>query len=144
MELRQEIAKMSDITSTLSGNVEGDSEATKTKLIAAGGIFGALGASLCCVVPVVLFMFGVSGAWMSNLTALTPYKPIFIAITAGFLGYGFYLVYRKPKVACAEGSACAKPLPNRLVKGSLWSATVLVAVAFAWPVIIPVIAPYIF
>ncbi len=135
---------MSDIANTLSGEVEGDGEATKTRLIAAGGILGALGASLCCVVPLVLFMLGVSGAWIGNLTALTPYKPLFIALTAGFLGYGYYLVYRKPKVACAEGSACAKPLPNRLVKGSLWFATVLVVIAFAWPVIIPVIAPYIF
>ena len=119
-------------------------EKTKTRLIAAGGILGALAASSCCVVPLVLFSLGISGAWMGNLTALTPYKPYFIALTLALLGYGYYLVYRKPKVACADGAACAKPLPNRVVKGSLWFATALVLIAFAWPLIIPVIAPYIF
>jgi len=135
---------MSDITNTLTGDAEGGNDATKTRLIAAGGILGALGASACCVVPLVLFSLGISGAWIGNLTAMTPYKPIFIAATIGFLAYGYYLVYRKPKVACAEGSACAKPLPNHLVKGALWFATLLVLTAFAWPLIIPVIAPYIF
>lgn len=135
---------MSDVVKSETRADAGRNEAAKTKLIAAGGILGAIAASTCCVVPLVLFTLGISGAWIGNLTALTPYKPFFIAITLGFLGYGFYLVYRKPKLACAQGEACARPLPNRLVKGSLWVATILVATAFAWPVIIPVIAPYIF
>jgi len=111
----------------------------KTKLIAAGGILGAIAASTCCILPLVLFSLGISGAWIGQLTALAPYQPIFIAITAGFLGYGYWLVYRKPKIACAEGSACARPLPNRLVKTALWGATALVVLAFLWPFILPLI-----
>ncbi len=132
------------MTSIENSEVVEPDETTKTRLIAAGGILAAIAASTCCVVPLVLFSLGISGAWIGNLTALTPYKPFFITITLGFLGYGYYLVYRKPKVACAEGEACARPLPNRIVKGALWFATVLVLIAFAWPLIIPVIAPYIF
>jgi mercuric ion transport protein len=135
---------MSDISTIATGEVVSSDETTKTRLIAAGGILGAIAASTCCVVPLVLFSLGISGAWIGNLTALAPYKPFFITITLGFLGYGYYLVYRKPKIACAEGTACARPLPIRLVKGSLWFATLLVLIAFAWPLIIPVIAPYIF
>jgi len=135
---------MSDIATVEVGEAVSSDETTKTRLVATGGILGALAASTCCVVPLVLFSLGISGAWIGNLTALTPYKPFFITITLGFLGYGYYLVYRKPKVACAEGEACARPLPNRLVKGTLWVATLLVLIAFAWPLIIPVIAPYIF
>ena len=135
---------MSGSTILTAGESAATDDKTKTRLIAAGGILGALAASSCCVIPLVLFSLGISGAWMGNLTALTPYKPFFIAITLGFLGYGYYLVYRKPKVACADGSACARPLPNRVVKGSLWIATALVLTAFAWPLIIPIIAPYIF
>ncbi len=135
---------MSDITTLDVGEAANSDETAKTRLIAAGGILGAIAASTCCVVPLVLFSLGISGAWIGNLTALTPYKPFFITITMGFLGYGYYLVYRKPKVACADGEACARPLPNLLVKGSLWSATLLVLIAFAWPLIVPVIAPYIF
>src|ERR1044071_7676585 len=59
-------------------------------LLSVGGILGALAAASCCVVPFALFMLGVSGAWISNLTALAPYQPIFATVTLGFLGGGFY------------------------------------------------------
>lgn len=111
----------------------------RQRLIAAGGILGALAASSCCIVPLVLFSLGISGAWIGNLTALAPYKPLFIAGTAGVLGYGFYLVYWKPKQACADSAACARPIPNRVVQFTLWVATVLVVAAFAFDYVAPVL-----
>ncbi len=96
-------------------------------LIAAGGLLGALAASSCCILPLVLFSVGLGGAWIGNLTALAPYQPIFAAITLAFLAGGFYLVYLRPGRACAADEACARPLPNRIVKTSLWIATLLVA-----------------
>ncbi|MGJ8586245.1 MAG: mercuric transporter MerT family protein [Marinosulfonomonas sp.] len=117
-----------------------DPESRKARMIAAGGILGALAASTCCIVPLILFSLGVSGAWIGNLTALEPYKPIFIAITLGFLGYGYWMVYRKPK-ACADGETCARPLPNRLVKSALWASTILIVIALFWNWIAPVVAP---
>ena len=105
---------------------------------AAGGILGALAASSCCLLPVVLFTLGISGAWIGNLTALAPYQPIFFAATAGFLGVGYYLVYRQPKVVCADGT-CGRPLPGRLVKGVLGAATVLVLAAVAFDCLAPVL-----
>lgn len=107
------------------------------KLLAAGGILAALGAASCCVVPFVLFLLGVSGAWISNLTALEPYQPLFAAIGAGCLGYGFYHVYWKPKAACAEGSYCARPASGRTAKTGLWVAMVLFAVALGLPKLAP-------
>ena len=101
-------------------------------LIAAGGILGALAASSCCIAPLVLFSLGIGGAWIGNLTALAPYKPLFVAGTAGILGYGLYLVYWRPGQACADGAACARPPSNRFVKLALWLATVLVVAAFAF------------
>jgi mercuric ion transport protein len=112
-------------------------EAGRQRLIAVGGILGALAASSCCVVPFALFTLGISGAWISNLTALEPYQHVFAAMTLGFLGYGFYLVYRKPKVVCAEGSYCPKPSSGRIAKIGLWTATVLVVVALGFPKIAP-------
>lgn len=106
-------------------------------LISLGGIIAALGAASCCVVPFALFTLGISGAWISNLTALEPYQPVFVAITAGFLGYGFYLVYLKPKAICAEGSYCARPSSTRLAKLGLWTASVLVVVALGFPKLAP-------
>ena len=37
----------------------------------AGGL-AAIGASLCCLAPLVLITLGISGAWMSSLTAMEP------------------------------------------------------------------------
>jgi mercuric ion transport protein len=103
---------------------------------AAAGMLGALASMSCCILPVALFTLGISGAWIGNLTALAPYQPIFFAATAGFLGVGYYLVYRQPRVACADGT-CARPLPNRSVKAMLWSATVLVLAAVAFDYVAP-------
>jgi mercuric ion transport protein len=82
-------------------------------------------------------LIAAGGAWIGNLTALAPYKPLFVAGTAGVLGYGFYLVYWKPRHACADGAACARPIPNRFVKLALLFATVLVAAAFAFDYVAP-------
>jgi mercuric ion transport protein len=108
-------------------------------LLAAGGLLSALAASSCCIVPLVLFTLGVGGAWIGNLTALAPYQPLFVALTLGFLGSGFYLVYRRPKAECADATACARPGSRRMVKTALWSATVLVATAMAFPYIAPLL-----
>ena len=107
--------------------------------VAAGGVLGAIAASSCCILPLVLFSLGMGGAWMGNLTALAPYQPIFVIVTLGFLGYGYWLVYRRPKQACADGTACGRSLPNRIVKSSLWLATVLVAAAIAFPYVAPML-----
>jgi len=114
-----------------------ESSIRKAGLVSMGGILAALAAASCCVLPFALFMLGISGAWISNLTALEPYQPIFAVMTFGFLGYGFYLAYRKPKAACAEGSYCAKPSSGRLTKIGLWAATGVVIIALGFPKLAP-------
>lgn len=111
----------------------------RQKLVAAGGVLGAFAASTCCIAPLVLFSLGISGAWIGNLTALAPYQPYFIAATLACLGYGYWLVYRSKRIACAEGQACARPVPNRLVMSGLVLATVLVAGALAFDLLAPLI-----
>jgi mercuric ion transport protein len=108
-------------------------------LMAVGGLLGALVASSCCLLPLVLFGLGVSGAWIGNLTQLAPYQPFFIAATIACLGYGYWLVYRSSKVACAGGEACARPLSNRLVQLGLIVATVLIIVAIGFDFLAPLL-----
>lgn len=108
-------------------------------LLAAGGLVGALAASSCCILPVVLFSLGVSGAWIGNFTRLAPYQPYFLAATLLFLGTGYWLVHRASKRACAGGEACARPLPNRLVKAALVVATVLVVAALGFDFLAPLL-----
>lgn len=105
--------------------------------VAAGGLLGAVAASSCCILPVALFSLGIGGAWIGNLTALAPYQPVFVVISLGLLGYGYWLVYRRPKAACDDAAACARPMPNRMVKLVLWLATVLVIAAVAFPYMAP-------
>jgi mercuric ion transport protein len=99
------------------------------RLAAAGGLLAAFAASSCCILPLTLFSFGVSGAWIGNFTRLAPYQRYFVAATIAFLGYGYWLVYRSSKLRCADGQACARPLPNRFVKAGLLIATALVIAA---------------
>jgi mercuric ion transport protein len=109
----------------------------RQSLIAVGGLLGALAASSCCILPLVLFGLGVSGAWIGNFTRLAAYQPYFLAATLMFLGYGYWLVYRSSTRNCADGEACARPLPNRLVKTGLILATILVVAALGLDFIAP-------
>lgn len=116
----------------LTGAEAGRASILRTqKLVAAGGVVGALAASSCCVMPLVLFGLGVSGAWIGNLTRLAPYQPYFLAATVACLGYGYWLLYRSRKTACADGAICARPLSNRIVTTGLVIATFLVVAALA-------------
>ncbi len=67
--------------SGLASRQEGATSARASQgLLAAGGILAALGASSCCILPLVLFGLGASGAWIGNLTAMAPYQPVFVAV----------------------------------------------------------------
>ncbi len=101
------------------------------RLLALGGVLGALAAMSCCIVPLALFGLGVGGAWVANLTQLAPYQPYIITATLACLTVGSWLVHRTAKRACAEGEACARPLPNRAVKIGLVFSTILVVAALA-------------
>lgn len=103
------------------------------RLLSIGGILGGLAAGSCCVVPFLLITVGISGAWIGNLTALAPYKPVFVALTLAFLAAGFLIVYRRPRPACADGSYCGRPSSDRIAKIGLWAAAALVAIALGFP-----------
>jgi mercuric ion transport protein len=105
------------------------------QFLAVGGLLGALAASSCCILPLVLFSLGVSGAWIGHLTRLAPYQPYILAATVACLGYGYWRVYRAP--SCAKGEACAAPLPNRFVNAGLIVATVLVIAALGLDFLAP-------
>lgn len=98
-------------------------------LLATGGTIGALLASSCCVVPLLLVTLGVSGAWIGNLTALAPYKPYFLAAAVPLLGAAFWHVYFKSGKACCAGPDCPRPPSIRITKAVLWLATGLALLA---------------
>jgi mercuric ion transport protein len=97
-----------------------------------GSILAAIGASICCVGPLVLLALGVSGAWIGSLTALEPYRPIFIGLTLLFLGLAFYRLYLARPV-CTPGSACANPRMLKRQRLTFWIVAVLVLGLIAVP-----------
>lgn len=103
----------------------------RRSLIAA--VIAAVGASLCCVGPLVLLALGLGGAWVGNLTMLEPYRPIFIGVVLVFLGLAFRKLYLVPEV-CAPGQSCANPVTRRNQRIVFWVVTVilLALVAFPW------------
>jgi mercuric ion transport protein len=96
------------------------------------GILSAIGASICCVGPLVLLALGVSGAWIGSLTALEPYRPILIGLTLLFLGLAFYRLYLV-RPACSPESACGNPRSLRRRRVAFWIVTVLVLGLIAVP-----------
>lgn len=102
----------------------------RSGLFAAGGLIGAILASTCCVLPLLLVSLGISGAWIGQLTALSPYQPYFLVSALALLGAGFWQAYRRKPEVCAPGSICAKPTSGRLTKSILWIGTMFVAADF--------------
>ncbi len=99
-----------------------------------GAVLAAIAASICCVGPLVLIGLGISGAWVSNLTALQPFRPYLMVVTIAFLAYAFYSVYRKPKAEdCEPGSLCANPKSEKMNKILLWLVTIIVLGLLAVP-----------
>ena len=116
------------------------SDKTTKKIIATGGLLGAIAASTCCVLPVILFALGISGAWISNLVSLARYKPFFIVLSLVFIGAGFWMVYFKPQFSIpkVQSTSCYRPFSEKTIKIMLWSAVIIILIVF----LIPYIAPF--
>jgi mercuric ion transport protein len=106
----------------------------KTSLIV--GAAAAVGASLCCVGPLVLLALGVGGTWIANLTALEPYRPLFIGLTLLFLGLAFRRVYLVPP-ACATGAFCTDPRTAKRQRLTFWITALPLVSLLAVPWLAP-------
>lgn len=96
------------------------------------GALAALLASSCCLGPLVLLSLGVSGAWIGNLTALEPWRPLFIAVALAALALAARRIWRRVP-ACAPGEVCAVPRVRRGYQGLFGAVALLVLLALAFP-----------
>ncbi len=94
-----------------------------------GAVLTAIGASACCVLPLALGFLGLGSVTLA--ASLEPFRPLFIGLTAGFLGLGFYQAYRRPK--CKPGEACAVPANRRRQRIVLWVVTAISALTLGFP-----------
>ena len=109
---------------------------------AAGGLIGAIGASACCVLPLLLAVLGLGGAWMSALRSLAPYQPYFVALAIGAIGYGLYRTYRARPAGSGEGGPRRASVPGGLARAALWISGAIVLVTVTFPYWLPLAEPY--
>ena len=101
------------------------------------GALAAIGASVCCVGPLVLLMLGIGGAWIAHLTALEPLRPWFIAATLLFLGLAFHRLFLWQQV-CVPGAPCAQPM---VLRRQRWIFAI-VTLALLVLLLVPWLAPF--
>ena len=101
----------------------------------AGGIAAIL-ASTCCLGPLVLIGLGVSGAWIGNLTALEPYRPVFIGLALIAMFFAGRRIFR-PAQDCKPGEVCAIPQARLAYKVIFWVVAALVLIALGFPYVVP-------
>ena len=109
----------------------------RTTLASAGSVLAAVGASACCVVPLVLLSFGVTGAWLANFNALYPYRPYLIGITLALLLARYVWVYRNRRECREKGTVCRAAFSSRFNKATVWVSTALIATAIGLPYAAP-------
>lgn len=80
------------------------------------GVVAAILASACCLIPFILLSIGLSGAWLSSLSALDPFRPLFIGIAL----IALYLAYR-----------------NMAKKALFWVIAFFIALFIIFPHILP-------
>lgn len=103
--------------------------------LAAGGV-AALFASACCLGPLVLVTLGVSGAWISNLTALEPYRPLFIGAALVAMFFAWRRIYR-PVEQCEPGEVCAVSQVRTAYKAIFVGVSGLILIAMLFPYVLP-------
>jgi len=101
----------------------------------AGGLAAVL-ASACCLGPLILVTLGVSGAWIGNLTALEPYRPLFIGVALVAMFFAWRRIFRSVD-QCQPGEVCALPQVRTVHKVIFWLVSALILIALAFPYLLP-------
>lgn len=100
------------------------------------GVLAAIGGSVCCVGPLVLLALGIGGTWVGGLTAMEPYRPIFIGLTLLSLGQAWRRLYLLPQ-ACGPNTPCADPRTLKRQRLTFWIISALILGLLAAPSLAP-------
>jgi mercuric ion transport protein len=112
---------------------EHENPSKNTYWLGIGAALAAIGASVCCVGPLLLLSLGIGGAWMSTLTSMEPVRPFFLILTLVFIAMGFRKLYLIP-ANCEEGEACAVSNIKGRQRLIFWigSALIMMLLSFPW------------
>ena len=88
------------------------------------GTVSALGASTCCLMPLVLVSAGVGGVWVTQLRALERSYPVFIAVAFFAFAFAFYRLYLR-RNKCEADAVCAAPPTQKRQRIAFWISLVI-------------------
>lgn len=117
------------------GPIAGRSSA---RALALAGV-AALMASACCVLPLLLAVLGISGAWISQMRGLQPYSTGLMALASASLGLAAWRLFRsapQAESACDAGDESCRNI-NVTARRWFW----LVAMLTLIPMLVPLAAP---
>src|SRR5262249_28518284 len=83
----------------------GSSGSKRKGLVLTASVVAAIGASLCCILPIVAAVAG-AGAIATGV-AFERWRPYLLGLTGLLLAGGFLLAWRDHRKPCAGGSLCA-------------------------------------
>jgi mercuric ion transport protein len=112
---------------------EQETSAESASWLGIGAMLAAIGASVCCVVPLLLLSLGIGGAWVSTLTSVEPVRPFFLILSLILVGLGYRKLYLMPD-SCEEGDTCVSSEVKQKQRIIFWigSAFVFLLLAFPW------------
>lgn len=102
----------------------------QSTLLAVGTVFAALGASMCCILPVAVALLGVGSAAAG--ATLEPARPYFILLTSLLIGFALYKSYRKER-ACAPGGSCEASAIQKRNRALIWGAALVALSILLFP-----------
>lgn len=102
----------------------------KSGWLVGSGVVAAMGASLCCIGPLIFTLLGVSGAAALTKFSVLRVPMIFIVILVfGVAGFSLY----KKRDICEPGSPCVDPKKYRLMQWIYWTGLVISALGVSSP-----------
>ena len=105
--------------------------------LATGGVLGAafLAAS-CCLAPALFILFGISAGTLTQLSALEPYRPCFVAVGVVCLAAAAWWIYggRERASAPCTDERCAVDSPRqRRTRRLFWISVAVFVTAVSYP-----------
>lgn len=101
-----------------------------------GGVLASIGASACCVGPLLLLSLGIGGAWIGTLTRLEPYRPVFMVLVLVFLGLAFRGLYVVPQ-SCDTEAGCVADRTRHTQRILFWIVSPLLLALVTSPWLLP-------
>lgn len=109
----------------------------KENVAVSGAVLTAIGASLCCIGPILTLVFGIGVFGAATIFATA--RPYLLVAAVAALAFSFYQLYLR-REACAPDQACSSKAPARVARLAFWTASVAVLIFALTPYYVATLA----